>query len=134
MTGFAGTRTAGPIFAAWAVLQYLGWDGYTRLAQHLLELKSRMINGINAIDGLKAWNNDLFPLVFESQGLDLTAIKAGLSHLGWTVLGCAEPPLINIALDAGTDQRMVDTFLADLASVVDSVRSGAIKEGEALRY
>ncbi len=134
MTGFAGTRTAGPIFAAWMVLQYLGQEGYLGLARHLLAMKERLIEGINGIGGLRAWRNDLMPLVFESTEVDLTVIKGELSRLGWAVVGCADPPLINIPLDAGTDQVMVERFLADLAEIVRQARRGKVSAGEALQY
>lgn len=134
MSGFAGTRTAGPIFAAWTVLQYLGEEGYLQLARHLLGLKQRLVDGINAIEGLKAWRNDLMPVAFESTDVDLTTIKAELTQLGWAVIGCAEPPLINVPLDAGTDERIVDIFLEDLRELVQRARQGGIVRREALQY
>jgi len=134
MTGFAGTRTAGPIFAAWAVLQYLGRDGYLELARHILAMKARLLAGIDSIQGLHAWKNDLMPVVFEANDLDLTKIKAELTRLGWAVVGCADPPLINIPLDAGTTEKIVDTFLSDLSQIVRDVRLGTIGGSEALQY
>lgn len=133
MTGFAGTRTAGPIFAAWTVMQYLGEEGYGKLARHLLAMKARLQDGINAIDGLQAWRPDLMPLPFEAKGVDLTTVKGELTRMGWAVVGCAEPPLINIPLDAGTDEQIVDTFLADLRLAVHRARAGEASS-EALQY
>ena len=42
----------GPIAAAWAVLNYLGWDGYVRIAGELFEAVDQLKDGIRAIDGL----------------------------------------------------------------------------------
>lgn len=133
-TGFAGTRTAGAIFAAWSVLQYLGHEGYTRLARQLMQTKARLVDGVNAIDGMRAWHNDLFPVALESTDTDLATIKAEMSRLGWVLAGCAEPPLINIPMDAGTDDEMVDMFLEDLQTIVQRARRGEITSRETLQY
>jgi sphinganine-1-phosphate aldolase len=133
-TGFAGSRTAGAIFAAWAVMQYLGHDGYRKLAGQLMDTKARLVNGIDRIEGLRAWKNDLCPVAFESTGVDLTVIKAEMSRLGWALVGCAEPPLINIPLDAATDEQIVATFLEDLETVMRSARRGETASREALQY
>ena len=52
-----GTRPGGPIAAAWAVLNYLGWDGYVRIAGELFE----------AVDSLKT-------AYVQSTGYPLSAI------------------------------------------------------------
>jgi sphinganine-1-phosphate aldolase len=134
MRGFAGTRTAGPIFAAWAVMQYLGEEGYVRLADHLLKIRRYLIDGVNAIPGLKAWDTDLIPVAIEADGIDLSEIKAAMSDLGWFLVGTAEPPLINIPLDAATDESLIDLLLADLRTVAERAQAGALKAKESLNY
>lgn len=134
MTGFAGTRTAGPIFAAWTVLQYLGEDGYLRLARDILEKKDRLLDGIDAIDGLAAWRNDLLPVCFGADGLDLGLIKGELGKLGWVLVACATPPLINLPLDPATDDRVINTFLTELAQCAERVRTGTAQTRAALEY
>jgi len=134
MSGFAGSRSAGPIFAAWAVMQYLGIDGYVRLARKLLETKARLVNGINSIDGLQAWENDLLPIAFGAKGVDLGAVKAELSRLGWILVAAAEPPLINLPVDAATGDDVVNTFLRDLRMVTSQIRDGKGQIQERLSY
>jgi sphinganine-1-phosphate aldolase len=134
MTGFAGSRTAGPIFAAWAVLRYLGIDGYTRLAAQVLDTKEKLIRGINSVPGLRAWENDLLPVAFGSTEIDLGLIKAQLSKLGWVLVGSSQPPLINMPVDAATGDEVINRFLADLAFATDSAHKGALGNREALAY
>jgi glutamate/tyrosine decarboxylase-like PLP-dependent enzyme len=134
MTGFAGSRTAGPIFAAWAVLRYLGIDGYTRLAAQVLDAKEKLIRGINSVPGLRAWENDLLPVAFGSTEIDLGLIKAQLSKLGWVLVGSSQPPLINMPVDAATGDEVINRFLADLAFATDSAHKGALGNREALAY
>ena len=52
---FQGTKPAAPIGAAWAVMHYLGEDGYLRLAADTMNATQRLIAGVRAIDGVHIW-------------------------------------------------------------------------------
>ena len=132
--GFAGSRPAGSIYAAWAVLRYLGEDGYLRLAREVLAVKRRLLADIGAIPGLQPLENDLLPVAFGSSDLDLALVKGELAKLGWILLGAAEPPLINLPLDAALDERVIVTFLDDLRAAAARVRAGTAATREELRY
>lgn len=134
MTGIAGSRSCGPIFAAYSVLRYLGVDGYTNLARELMEKKRDLIGRVNQIDGLEAWDNDLMPIVIGTTDLDLQAVKAGMSSLGWVLIAAADPPLINIPFDVSTDRDLIDLFVSELADVAGQVREGTATRREALQY
>jgi glutamate/tyrosine decarboxylase-like PLP-dependent enzyme len=132
--GFAGSRPAGSIYAAYAVLRYLGWAGYLRLARQVLADKQKLEQGIAAIEGLVALRTDLLPVAFgAASGLDLARVKGEMAKLGWTLLSTADPPLINLPLDAAADERVLSTFLAELALATQRARlTGAAREE--LRY
>jgi len=132
--GFAGSRPAGSIYAAWAVMRFLGQDGYLRLARHVLDARETLTHGINAIPGLHALDSDLLPLAFGGSDVDLTLVKGGMSKLGWVLLGAADPPLINLPIDAAITDRVIDTFLGDMRGVVTQVRAGLATAREQLRY
>ncbi len=132
--GFSGSRPGGSIYAAWAVLRYLGRAGYLKLTQHVLDMKARLLAGIGAIEGLMVIENDLLPATFGATDVDLTLVKGALSKLGWVLLGAAQPPLINVPLDAAVDNRVIDRFLKDLETVTRQVRSGLAADREELRY
>jgi glutamate/tyrosine decarboxylase-like PLP-dependent enzyme len=129
MQGFAGSRSAGPIFAAWTVLRYLGRDGYRRLAAQVLAAKERLTGGISKIDGMYVFDSDLLPLAFGSHVLDMQIIMGELRNLGWVLVASRQPPLINLPIDAATDKAVIDPFLADLRNAADIARRG----GEAAR-
>ncbi|HVW70221.1 MAG TPA: aspartate aminotransferase family protein [Steroidobacteraceae bacterium] len=114
MQGIAGSRSAGPVFAAWAVMRYLGRDGYLRLARHVWAARERLLEEIRAIPGLQPLASDLLPMAFGSQTLDMQRVMGELRKEGWILVGAAEPPLINIPIDAAVDERVIATFLADL--------------------
>jgi sphinganine-1-phosphate aldolase len=132
--GFAGSRPAGSIYASWAVMRYLGEEGYLRLARQVLDAKQALVDGINEIPGLYALENDLTPLAFGASDIDLTLVKGGMGKLGWILLGAADPPLINLPIDAALTDQVIDTFLEDLRTVVKEIRAGAASVREELRY
>jgi len=47
------TKTGGPIAAAWAVMNFLGLEGYCDISKRTMKTTQRFIEGINAIDGLQ---------------------------------------------------------------------------------
>lgn len=47
------TKTGGPIAAAWAVMNFLGKEGYCDISRKTMNTTHRFIEGINAIDGLQ---------------------------------------------------------------------------------
>jgi glutamate/tyrosine decarboxylase-like PLP-dependent enzyme len=134
MTGFAGSRSAGPIFAAWAVMSYLGEEGYLRLTKRLLHLKERLRSELIRIEGLVVWDIDVMPMHFHSTVAPTSAIYHGLSEKGWIVLGLIHPEAITLAIDPAMSDETVDLFLADLRDVTEGLLSrGAGGTGQ-IRY
>jgi len=134
MMGFVGSRSGGPVFAAWCTMKYLGDAGYLRLAGEVMQAKQRLVEGIRAIDALHAWDNDLLPIAFGSRNEDLEAIVGGMTALGWVLLGNYEPPLVNLPVDAATDDEVITTFLDDLRAITGKVQRGEIDARGELRY
>ena len=134
MAGFSGSRSAGPIFAAWAVMTYLGEEGYLRLTRRLLDTKARVIRELSAIDGIKVWDVDVMPMHFHSEKVPTAAIYQGLSDKGWIMLGLVKPQAITLTIDPGLTDQALDLFFADLREVVDRIsREAAPKTGD-IRY
>jgi glutamate/tyrosine decarboxylase-like PLP-dependent enzyme len=132
--GFAGSRPAGSIYAAWAVMRFLGEEGYLRLARQVLDAKRVLTDGINSVPGLRALESDLMPLAFGGSGVDLTLVKGEMGRLGWILLGAADPPLINLPIDPALTDRVIATFLEDLRQVTAKIRAGTASVREELRY
>lgn len=121
-----GSTTAGPIASAWAVMKFLGEEGYTQLASRCLEVRRRYIEGINSIEGCRAWESDLTPLVFEvPNGVDMFAVIGGLFERQAYCLPGFQPPVIKIIIDPVTDE-VVDRFVGALREVIPLVRGGEI--------
>lgn len=127
-----GTRPGGAVAAAWAVLRYLGVNGYRRAARESLEFIRRLQGGIDAIDGVRVMGKPAMTLfAYTSDVLDVFAIAAGLTQRGWLVSRDTWPvPSIRFMQSLG-HAPLVDRYLEDLAEVVGLVASGEIEASEA---
>lgn len=121
---FTGTRPGGAIAAAWAVLRYLGVDGYMRLATQLMEAREKMKAGIEAIAGLYIVGTpELTVMGYGSRDLDTFAIAEQMTQKGWFVSTMSEPPGIHMGMPTMAHIAAVDEYLADLAQAVATVRA-----------
>jgi glutamate/tyrosine decarboxylase-like PLP-dependent enzyme len=134
MAGFSGSRSAGPIFAAWAVFNYLGQEGYLRLTQRLLDLKEKFTTGVNSIEGLHMWDVDVMPLHFQSEKAPTAAIYQGLMEKGWLMLGLVKPEAITIPIDPALSDEAADQLLADLREVTEKILAGGDAKKGDIRY
>ncbi len=134
LAGFSGSRSAGPIFAAWAVMSYLGEEGYLRLTRRLLELKKKLTAGVNAIEGLRMWDVDVMPLHFQSHKAPTAAVYQGLLDKGWIMLGLVNPEAITIPIDPGFSDEAADLFLKDLRDATEKILAGGEAKKGDIRY
>ncbi|MFI5867782.1 pyridoxal phosphate-dependent decarboxylase family protein [Streptomyces sp. NPDC051546] len=63
-----GTKSGGLLAQAWAVLQYVGEDGYTALAARVAEASDRLLAGLRGIDGLRVLGEPAAGLVAFTTG------------------------------------------------------------------
>ena len=134
MQGMAGTRSAGPIFASWAVINYLGREGYLRLAKQVLAAKAELAEGIRGIEGLFVFENDLLPLAFGTTSIDPQLVMGEIRKIGWIIVATASPPLINVPIDAAADSTVIQAFVADLRTVAARARGGEASARAELAY
>ncbi|MBM5812714.1 MAG: aminotransferase class V-fold PLP-dependent enzyme [Gammaproteobacteria bacterium] len=134
LAGFSGSRSAGPIFAAWSVFNYLGMDGYLRLTRRLLDLKKRLTEEISAIEGLKVWQIDVMPMHFHSERAPTAAVYQGLFDKGWLMLGLVKPEAITICVDPALTDDDVTLFLKDLREVTERILAGGDAKAGTIRY
>ncbi|WP_327302260.1 aminotransferase class V-fold PLP-dependent enzyme [Streptomyces sp. NBC_01298] len=63
-----GTKSGGLLAQAWAVLQYVGEDGYTALAARVAEASDRLLAGLRGIEGLRVLGEPTAGLVAFTTG------------------------------------------------------------------
>lgn len=133
--GFVGSRSAGPVAAAWAVMHFLGEEGYLRYTRETMENKWRLSEGIEAIPGLKVVDNELCILCYVSgdESLPILEVLAGMDSLGWVHFGTMEPPMIQLILDP-SPAPYIDAYLKDLGAIVNRVRQGETFGAGELHY
>lgn len=123
-SGLLGTRAAGPIAAAWAVIHFLGEAGYLRLVDTTLDATRRMVAGVRAIPGLRVLGEPDAHLVaiaaIDPDALDIFAVMDVLAARGWHLDRQRPPDSIHATVSAGT-AAAVDPFLADLRDAVTAV-------------
>ena len=127
----AGTRPAGPIAAGWAVLHYLGEDGYLRLAATAHEAATAIKSTIASTSGLVLRGKpDATVFAFGGQdgpgGIDTFALGEGLADRGgWFFDRQSPPDSLHATVHAG-HERIVDELCADMVAVAGELRaSGA---------
>ena len=120
----AGSRPGSSIAAAWAVLKYLGRNGFTDLARQTMQVRDQLVRGIDAIDDMICRSTDLAMVIYGSPTLDTMAIGDAMEAKGWLVMRLILPtPQLQLLVDRLTDD-FVGAFLRDLADCVSDVRSG----------
>ncbi len=130
----AGARPAAPIAAAWAVLHFLGEEGYLRLARKLVDTTRRLREGVAAIAGLAVWGEPemtLFAFGAEpGHDLDIFAVGDAMDARGWCLDRQTDPDALHLMISP-EHERIVDPFLADLA---EAARHHGPSKGVEARY
>ncbi len=125
----AGTRPAGPIAAAWAVLAHLGADGYTALTEVVRDTTRALREGVDALDGLHVLGDpDATTFAFGSQRHDISAVGDVMDDRGWHL--DRQPDSLHLIV-MPQHARVVEPFLADLA---DAVETHGDSRGKEARY
>jgi sphinganine-1-phosphate aldolase len=120
----AGSRPGGAIAAAWAVLNYLGVEGYTRLARVVMDATAALIDGINAIPELRVLGEpDMSVFALTSDSLDIHSVADALDEAGWHPDRQQLPPSLHCMVTPA-HENAVESFLSALGSAVERVRSG----------
>lgn len=132
----AGSRPGGPIAATWAVLVYLGEEGFLSAAQEIMETRKKIQEGTQGIDGLELICDHWSPvLAWKSNKFDIFMVGDAMKTRGWTLDLLQKPNAIHICLTirhVGREEK----FLEDLKWACDRVRSHPqdFKEGLAPVY
>ncbi|RJQ10851.1 MAG: aspartate aminotransferase family protein [Bacillota bacterium] len=132
-----GTRPGGAIAAAWAVLNYLGEEGYLRLTETTMRTTEALMKGINAIDGLRVLGDpDMSVFAFASDSLDVYVVADLMDARGWHLDRQQMPSSLHLMVTPA-HAGIVEAFLGDLRAVVQEVRSapeGSLGGGMAAIY
>jgi glutamate/tyrosine decarboxylase-like PLP-dependent enzyme len=119
----AGTRPGGAIAGAWAVMHYLGVEGYREKARLVTDTRERLAREITAHEGFLVHGDPrLGLLAYGSETLDPFAIWGRLAKRGWFTGLVTEPRGIHLMLSPA-HADVADDYLADLDEAIAEVRA-----------
>jgi glutamate/tyrosine decarboxylase-like PLP-dependent enzyme len=121
-SGVLGTKSGSSMAAAWAVLTFLGDDGYLRVTAAARRACEELAAGIRSIPELRLWAEpEVTLLAFgATEGLDVFAVADALWRRGWYVDRQGPPPSLHCTVNAVHD-GLIPTFLDDLRASVAEV-------------
>ena len=121
------TKSGGPMAGAWAVLNFLGEEGYMRIIQTVQEAVKKLIDGINAIPELRVLGEPAMCMFsFASDSINVYQLADEMSKRGWYIQGQFSTPLtprnLHISINFG-NAHSVDALLKDLRECVEIVKT-----------
>jgi len=118
----AGTRPGGVIAAAWAVMNYLGEEGYLTRARAVMQARDEIKAGVEAIPDLKILGDpDISVMAIASDDLDVYLVADEMAVRGWHLDRQQFPPSLHMTLHYG-HRAIANAFLRDLRASVEAVR------------
>ena len=121
-SGVLGTKSGGPMASAWAVMNYLGDEGYLRLTESARATTRQLADTIEKIDGLqlRAYPDSTL-LSFGAQDFDVFAVADELAKTGWYVDRQAPPDSLHCTVNA-VHHQVIEEFIVNLSHAVTKVR------------
>jgi glutamate/tyrosine decarboxylase-like PLP-dependent enzyme len=121
------SKSGGPLAAAWAVLNFIGDQGYLAMARQALEATQRIVAAIDAMDDLRVLGRPQMNLVaFTSDTVNVFHVIDEMKARGWYI----QPQLgfhgskENIHLSVNpASAKWVEPFLDDLRACVEIART-----------
>jgi sphinganine-1-phosphate aldolase len=117
----SGSRPGGPIASSWAILKYLGIEGYTKLAQKSMEATEKIIAGIEAIPELYVLGKPpSVVFAFASDKFNVFALGEKMKEYRWFIDSQHLPPCLHMTISP-IHATIVEPLLADLRAAVKEV-------------
>ena len=122
--GISGSRSAGGLSSAWAVIKHLGTTGYQEIVSEILEARDRLIDGINRINGLHVVGSpDSYLVAIGSDDFDILEIDNLMSDKGWINSQLHKPPAMHLFLDKANAMN-IENYLNELADTITAYHPG----------
>ena len=131
------SKTGGPMAGAWAILNFLGEEGYKRIVREVQEATRKLIDGINALDDLQVLGEPAMCMFsFKSDTINVYQLADEMNKRGWYIQGQFSTPLtprnLHLSVSQGTVQN-VDALLDDLGECVAIVKSKPTIDSNTIR-
>ena len=120
--------------SAWAVMRYLGFDGYREKVRGIVEAKRRFTKTIEATGELSVIGEpEGGNIAVTSESVDMFALADAMEERGWR-LGRLQRPAGLIVLLNYRHGEVADEFGSDLRQVTEDVKASRVSHstGEAV--
>ncbi len=128
------SKTAGPMAAAWAVMNYLGDEGYTEIVREVMEATRLVIDGINRIEGVQVLgepNMCMFSFASTTDKINVYHLADVLKKKGWFLQPqfkrANSPANLHISMNRSTVHQ-AEAFLKDFEQTIEEVKQEEISE------
>lgn len=109
-------------------MNYLGEEGYRRLAAQVMQATEQIRAGINAIDGLHVLGDPPMSLMaIASDHLNIYEVGDEMGARGWHLDRQQFPPTLHLTLNYA-HVHQTDAFLRDLAAATAQVRRPSLRK------
>jgi sphinganine-1-phosphate aldolase len=125
-TTILSTKTGGPAAGAWAVLNYLGEEGYKKIVSAVQETVAKMVAGVKSIPELKVMAEpDMCLFAFTSDTLNMFQLADAMTAKGYYIQPQfgkpGAPTNLHISVNYGNVGR-TDDFIAALRQAVEETK------------
>jgi sphinganine-1-phosphate aldolase len=129
----AGTRPGGTIAAAWAIMNYLGQEGYLAIADEVMQTVIKIREGIETIGGIEVLGDpEMSLLAVGSDDLNVYEIGDEMTLRGWQLDRQQFPPSLHLTVNYA-HVAQAEIFLSDLADAVKAAKRPSVRKvGSAL--
>ncbi|MHA1728916.1 MAG: tyrosine decarboxylase MfnA, partial [Promethearchaeota archaeon] len=124
-----GTRPGGPVIAFWALMKYLGRDGFRKIVKECWENTLYLEKGINEIEGIEVPYKPSINIVGikstekKVEGAQsVCRIDKNLRKIGWALGVFKKLNLARICVMPHITKKNIEKFLIDLEKVVKKIR------------
>jgi len=136
-TTVTSSKSGGPMAGAWAILNYLGEDGYKQIVKTVQEATQKLIAGVNAIPELEVLGQPAMCMFsFKSDVLNVYQLTDAMAKRGWYIQGQFSTPLtprnLHLSVNYGTTHQ-VEALLKDLRECVEEVKAAEPIDSDGIR-
>ena len=134
-----GTRPGGAIAAAWAVMNYLGEEGYLDLARRAMAATKGIMAAVRETPGLHVIGEPVASIlaIGGDESLDLYVLAEKMEERGWRLDKQQRPASLHLTISPAHD-AVVDAFAEDLTACTKAAREakarGEQPQGSAAMY
>ncbi|MCC6259326.1 MAG: aspartate aminotransferase family protein [Anaerolineales bacterium] len=131
------SKSGGPYAGAWAILNFLGEEGYKQIVQTVQSAAQKLMDGVSAIPELRVLGQPAMCMFsFASDSLNVYQLADEMAKRGWYLQGQFSTPLtprnLHISVSFG-NAHSVEALLKDLRECVEIVKAKEPIDSDAIK-